>query len=429
VTKRRNRIGTISLLGAAAGFLLVNLQPWLPLDHVTIAGALTLKRLLAAFFDASLVGALADWFAVTALFRNPLGLKLAHTNIIARNKDAIADAVPRFLSGFVSEERLSAELARIDFAGKVETALGREETRQEIHEFLRSRVSSLAERPSDTKPDTARNLRAFVDEVLTVVSERVDAPTAFASVIQWARREGFDQRLIGAAAGGLSASLQNNRVRFSMIITPIVKKNAGWRGLFVGQSTIENLLLGLQEELDRMRQDPGHEVRRMIGESLETTAAKLEGKFADPSGVRERVRSTVLRVLKDPAIRANVVVFLLDLLRRIGTDFSRQESLLLDGLQRIEKAFVSRLGSSIEFRGRFNIGVASLIIDAITRSRLIDGASGYVARLLKATSEREFVGRIEDAIWNDLQYIRLNGAVVGALAGLILAIISAFFPM
>jgi len=90
VTPRRNRVGTISLLSALAGFLFVMFQPWLPLDRLVLYNALSLKSLLAAFFDASLVGALADWFAVTALFRNPLGVRLRHTDIIAKNKDTIA---------------------------------------------------------------------------------------------------------------------------------------------------------------------------------------------------------------------------------------------------------------------------------------------------------------------------------------------------
>src|SRR5208283_1690297 len=116
----RNRIGIISLGGAFAGFLLVTFQPWLALDSVRIFPGLSLRGLLSAFFDASLVGALADWFAVTALFKRPLGIKLPHTDILARNKDVIAEAVPRFLTSFVSEERIAGQLGTIDFGAKVE---------------------------------------------------------------------------------------------------------------------------------------------------------------------------------------------------------------------------------------------------------------------------------------------------------------------
>ena len=87
-----------------------------------------------------------------------------------------------------------------------------------------------------------------------------------------------------------------------------------------------------------------------------------------------------------------------------------------------------QLRSNPEFRKGFNRGVATLLSGAITKSRLIEGLTGYLATILKSTDEQEFVRRIEDAVWNDLQYIRVNGAVVGALVGLVLAVISVVLP-
>jgi uncharacterized membrane-anchored protein YjiN (DUF445 family) len=141
--KARNHIGTISLLAAVAGFLFVTLQPWIPLGRLILLPGLSLKTLLAAFFDASLVGALADWFAVSALFKNPLGIKLPHTDILAKSKNALAEAVPRFLTSFAGEDRISSELARIDFAAKLEELLGRPGSRREIHDFIGNRMSVL----------------------------------------------------------------------------------------------------------------------------------------------------------------------------------------------------------------------------------------------------------------------------------------------
>jgi len=143
MTKRRNRIGVLSLGVAAVGFLFVTLQPWIPLDRLILFSGLSLKRLLAAFFDASLVGALADWFAVSALFTNPLGVKLPHTDILAKNKDSIAEAVPRFLAGFLNEEKIATELAGLDFSAKVAELLGRPEIREELGGFLRERLLGL----------------------------------------------------------------------------------------------------------------------------------------------------------------------------------------------------------------------------------------------------------------------------------------------
>ena len=139
---RRNRIGLISLAIAAVGFLVVTFQPWIRLESVVVFRGLSLRSLLSAFFDASLVGALADWFAVTALFRSPLGIPLPHTDILARNQEAVAEAVPRFLSSFVREETIAGELAAVDFAGNVERLLADPGSRGELNELVRSRLVS-----------------------------------------------------------------------------------------------------------------------------------------------------------------------------------------------------------------------------------------------------------------------------------------------
>ena len=128
----RNRIGSISLGIALAGFIVVTLQPWLPLDRILVLPRLSLKGLLESFFDAALVGSLADWFAVTALFRHPLGVPLPHTNILAKSKDGIAEGVPRFLAGFLSTTKIASELAKVDFSGKLVEVMKADGAREDV---------------------------------------------------------------------------------------------------------------------------------------------------------------------------------------------------------------------------------------------------------------------------------------------------------
>ncbi|HUJ75155.1 MAG TPA: DUF445 family protein, partial [bacterium] len=192
---RRNRVGLISLGIAAAGFLFVTFQPWLPLDRLVIFRGLTVRGLLSAFFDASLVGALADWFAITALFRSPLGIRLPHTDILARNQEAIAEAVPRFLGSFVKEDTIARELAGVDFAGNVERLVADPGARGELNDLLRSRLAALLSAAIRNGGEPSEGFAAGVREVLGLVGERVDPAPAVSSLIQWAHREGVDQRL------------------------------------------------------------------------------------------------------------------------------------------------------------------------------------------------------------------------------------------
>jgi uncharacterized membrane-anchored protein YjiN (DUF445 family) len=423
VNTRRNHIGTISLLAALTGFLFVMFQPWIPLDRIILYNTLSLKGLLAAFFDASLVGALADWFAVTALFRNPLGVKLRHTDIIAKNKDNIAEAVPRFLTSFVSEERIATTLANVDFGGKVQKLIGESGSREEIHDFLRTRLSSLL--GGYKEGSGAEGLGIFIREILAFVGNRLDTATAFASLLGWARRERFDERIIESAAELLRNEIGKNIARLAAALTPIIKRNAGWQGIFVGQGTVERLLAGVQNELAQIRSNRNHELRRFLDAALDAYAARLAGAAPDPGGDRGRFRAWVRDVIGDEKFQASSVQLAANLIARLDVDIARPQSRFIEVLERIERALEDRLGGNTEFRLGFNRGVANLISGAIVKSRLIESMTGYLATLLKSTDEREFVRRIEDAVGNDLQYIRLNGAVVGGCVGLLLSLIAA----
>ncbi len=426
MNKPRNRIGVLSLGAAAVGFLLVTLQPWIPLDRLILFNGLSLKHLLAAFFDASLVGALADWFAVTALFKNPLGVKLPHTDILAKNKDSIADAVPRFLAGFLSEQKISAELGRVDYGAKVAELLGRAEVRGELHAFLRERIVLLLPDGSGPQDAGTNGFSGLVDRVFSFLAEKTDPTALLVRILQWALRENLHETAISGAAELLRKAVEENRDRLVSILTPMIKQNSGWQGLFVGRRVVERLLDGIKEELGHIRAAPTHEVRRLLATSFTSYVAKLAGESPDPGGERARLALKMRKVLLDESARSTAAKLLAALLERFRKDLLLPESLSLQALEHLEEEIRIRLIKDEALRLRVNREIGGIISSFISRSRLVESVSGYLASLLRQTDEREFVGRIEDAVWNDLQYIRVNGAVVGGLVGLVLAVLSAF---
>jgi uncharacterized membrane-anchored protein YjiN (DUF445 family) len=424
MTAGRNQIGILSLAAAFVGFLFVTFQPWLALEHVRLFGSLSLRTLLVAFFDASLVGALADWFAVSALFKNPLGIRLPHTDILARNKDAIAEAVPRFLTSFVSEERIASELQGVDFAGKVVSLLEKGADRDGINDFLRARLTALLANVMGPGDEPSQSFTEVVREIIAFAGERIDPAPAAGALIRWGEKEGVTEKLIEGAVEALRAGIGENAELLADTITPLVKKNAGWQGIFVGRGTVERLLRGAQEELVRVKADPGHGLRVLLTSRLKDLSSRLSGESADPDSVRERLRASFQMVVDDPSTASRAAGVLASVLRRLRAAVQAEGAGFVQGVQRVEEVFTTQLKSSVEFRSSFNRGAAGLVSSLIARSGLIEGVTGYLAGLLKNTDEREFVGRIEDAVWNDLQYIRVNGAVVGGIVGIILAVIS-----
>jgi uncharacterized membrane-anchored protein YjiN (DUF445 family) len=426
MTAKRNRIGTYFLLGALAGFLFFSFQPWLHLEAIVILPGLSLKKLVLAFFDASLVGALADWFAVTALFRDPLGVHLPHTNILARNKDNIALAIPRFLTGFVTYERIGQELAKVDFSEKLEKLLSGPETRGELHGLIRSRLADFLSSYSTGGGSRIDSLNSFVGELCAFAVEEIDPAPGAADLLRWARHEAFDERVIEGAAEFLRSEMGRNRLRLAAAITPIVKRGAGWKGLFISQGNMEDVLRSIEEELAAVQADRNNELRLFLVSSLEGFAASLASR--EPNADKERFSAGVRDALRDKSFQQGLAAFAADLLSRLGLDLGDEASRFISGLERIEDGLVLQLERDPELRNRFNAGVASLVSSFVARGRFIEGLADYFAKLLRETETKVFIENIEDSVWNDLQYIRVNGSVVGGLVGLVLSILSSFFP-
>jgi uncharacterized membrane-anchored protein YjiN (DUF445 family) len=423
---RKNRLGSVSLAFAICGFLVVELQPWLPLASIGLFGSLTLKGLLEAFFEASMAGAFADWFAVSALFRDPLGVPLPHTNILAKNKDSIADAIPNFLKGFLSVEAMGAEFRKVDFAAKASEALAAGGFREEFHGFLRRGAADFFSSYDGRDEGKSASLRRFVDELLAFASERVDAPGELASILGWARKEGFDERLLEGIVEYARLEIGRNRTKIVGILTPIVKRNAGWKGLFINEGTIDGFVLGIQDELGEMRSDKTNEARRFLLKAIGDYALKLE-RDEGAGSERERLAAGFRDALADEGFRSGAAAFVAQLLARLGEDLALEEGRFIPTLERLEDSAAAKLASEAGLHQRFNDIAASLAQVVVERGGLIEGAAGYVAALLRSTDEKYFVTKIEESIWGDLQYIRLNGAVVGGLVGLFLALGKAAF--
>ena len=314
---RRNRWGTLFLIIAATGFVFFWLQPWW---H---EGAI---RFFRAFFEASLVGALADWFAVTALFKKPLGLPLPHTDLLVRRKDQLVEALPRFLGTFLEPERLHPVLRELDWAA-----------------LLLNRWDSDA-----------------LDELF---AQGLHAAETSPSRARW------EERIVAAGAALLHRELSRHRGDMVGPVTAMIKRKAGWKGLFVSQDTVDEAIEGFLDGLAAVREHPDSPLGRML-------VGALRGAWPQAAADWKPSRWTA--------------------------------------------GFWRRLETDADFRGVFNRRTGDLAVSVWDKSGAAAAITGSLGYLLAKTDARGLADRIQEAVANDLQYIRVNGAVVGGLAGLVL---------
>ncbi|HEX2804368.1 MAG TPA: DUF445 domain-containing protein [Sphingomicrobium sp.] len=359
-----------------------------------------------AFAEAAMVGGLADWFAVTALFRHPLGLPIPHTAIIPRNKDRIGEALANFINeNFLIPSVVARRMRNIDIAG----AAGR---------FLRTPAAEGARIRHGASRLIADIFEGLDDErlggiVKGAIAQRIEkmevAPLlghALASAIN----EDRHVPMLEAAIRWMARALDANET----LIREMVHKKANWVLKLAGLDAklADAILDGLRKLTAEMSTDPAHPVRKKVEEALAQLANDLQTNAETRAKVEE---------MKEQLLANRSVALWIDSL------WQRGREAIIRAARNPDAALAGRLGEVLRSMG------ASLEQDPRIRSainqfvrRAAAGmAQSYGSSIVKLVSEtirswdaRTVTARLEAAVGRDLQYIRINGTLVGGLVGL-----------
>ena len=362
-----------------------------------------------AFAEAGMVGGMADWFAVTALFRHPLGLPIPHTAIVPRNKDRIGDQLASFLrENFLVTHVIARRMRRIDVAGAASRWLT--DPAEAAGGRFRAGASKLAAQVLDAL-DPQRLGGMVKAAVAHRLAETQVAPVA-GQLLKAAMAENRHKPLLDAAIRWAGAALADNE----HLIRQIVHDKAGsvlrWTGL---DETVSNKLIdGLKNLLEEMASNPEHPLRVRAENGLDILAwdlrfdpdmgarvERLKGELiANPAmqrwldGLWEQARAGLLAVARDPerAMRGRLG----EVLRQMGDTLATDR----------------RLATTINrFVRRAAVGVAADYGDSIVR---------LVSETVQGWDTQTITRRLENAVGKDLQFIRVNGTLVGGLVGLVI---------
>lgn len=362
-----------------------------------------------AFAEAAMVGGLADWFAVTALFRHPLGLPIPHTAIVPRNKDRIGDTLAQFLrDNFLVPRVVARRMQRLDVAG----AAGR---------WLASPKGATEGRLRRGASRLAADMLESLDQerlggmVRTTLAQRLRSlevspllGNALTAAIADNRHVPLLDGIIKWAAKVLSAN--------EPVIRAMVHERAGslmrWTGL--DETLANKIIAGLDGMIQDMATQPDHPLRAKAEEGLAQLAHDLQH---DPA-MRERVEGFKAEMLDNPALsdwwqgiweqmRGAMLKIARDPNAMIAGRFG--EALRQLGMTLQEDA---ELASTINrFARRAAVGTAADYGDAIVR---------LVSETVRGWDAQTITRRLENAVGRDLQYIRINGTLVGGLVGLVI---------
>ncbi|ORX03925.1 hypothetical protein AWC29_17340 [Mycobacterium triplex] len=368
---------------------------------------------VGAAAEAGMVGALADWFAVTALFKHPLGIPIPHTAIIKRKKDQLGEG----LGTFVRENFLSAEV--------VETKLRDAQVPGRLGKWLSER--SHAERVAS---EAATVLRVIVellrDEDVQQVIDRMivrriaepqwgpPAGRVLATLLAENRQEALIQLLADRA---FQWSLNAGE-----IIQRVVERDSPtWSPRFIDHLVGDRIHRELMDFTDKVRRNPDHELRR--------SATRFLFEFADDL---QHDPDTIARAdaIKDQLMARDEIA------NAAATAWKTLKRFVLEGVDDPSSALrtriadsVVRIGESLRDDAELRDKVDSWIVRAA--QHLVSQYGVEITAIITDTIERwdaeEASRRIELHVGRDLQFIRINGTVVGSLAGLVIYTIAQLF--
>src|SRR5882672_11790614 len=372
---RRMRVFATALLAAMAAIFVATTwalprEPWVDA--------------LRAFAEAALIGGLADWFAVTALFRHPLGLPIPHTGVVPARKDEIGRALARFIrDNFLVREAVERRLDRTDLAGRLGAWLDGEGNAARVtHDAAAALDWALS-------AGDGGEVRTALGGTLKQAFDKVPVSSAIATLLEVLTSGTHAQTVIDELVKFARGQLESHRV---MIRVRIHERSPWWMPQFVDQEIYDKLMAEVERLLDSIAADPAHPARL----ELITRVKSLQHALAADPTLADKSRALQQDFVSHPAVRA----YAHDLWSRLAEDLHAALA---------TRGSPLRLGVEHEIRK----------LGAVLRDDP-DPLSEIVSETIESWDPIATSKRIEQNIGTDLQFIRVNGTLVGGLVGLLI---------
>ncbi|HIJ63840.1 MAG TPA: DUF445 domain-containing protein [Rhodospirillaceae bacterium] len=356
---------------------------------------------LRAFAEAALVGGIADWFAVTALFRHPLGIPVPHTAVIPRNHGRIAGAIGRFVAGnLLASQAMAQRLEELDTAGRLGRWLATPATTTAIAARIAGSLPPVIHTIGEQKWRDAigGGLHKVVDLVITA--------SRMGGALSYLVGHGYHHTVFNFLAGEGKDFIAGNR---PFIRAKVASECPEWLPLWVEERISEGLARGIETALAEL-QAPDHPWKARFELFLQETIDKL----ATSEDFAQRIDDIKARILDDADVDAY--------LRRIGADAYAG---LSGGGGAIEKMvrqgladFADRLEHDPGLRAAMNRWLRDAAEALLVPRR--DFIGSLITDLIMRWRTDVLTARLEAHVGKDLQYIRINGTVVGGLVGLLI---------
>jgi uncharacterized membrane-anchored protein YjiN (DUF445 family) len=362
-----------------------------------------------AFAEAAMIGALADWFAVSALFRHPFGLPIPHTAIIPRNKDRIGASVANFLEhNFITHEVIGAELLPIDFTGVAAQWLHQPNNSRAVSRHLVGSIPAMLRMIDDE--DVSRFMQGRIAGTLNKIRFAPLLAELLSILVADRRHQQLFDHILRLVARGL----EHNK---AYIRQKIHDSSPRWIPKSIDERFFVRLLEEVRNVLHEMN-SPDSEWRTRFQELLEDWIITLR----DSPEMEDKIAALVNETFAHPLFREYTDQVWQDIKQRVLRDADSADSKSAALIDRGLRAFADALMQDDAVRTKLNGWIASFATEAIVAQR--HTIADLVRRVIQQWDAETVSQKFELHVGKDLQYIRINGTLVGGMVGLLLHVLT-----
>jgi uncharacterized membrane-anchored protein YjiN (DUF445 family) len=364
-------------------------------------------RFVRAFAEAAMVGGLADWFAVTAIFRHPLGLPIPHTAVIPKNQDRIAEAVGRFIAdNFLKPELVAERVKDKDLSEALGKWLAEPTQSTALAGGLVSAVPALLDALDD------ETVAAFLREQAAEAAEGASVAPAFGSVLEALAEQGRHQAILDALLKQGYRLLESNQD----MIRDRIRGRSGWLMRFVSadKKVADTVIDAVNDLLYEVASNRGHPVREQLNQMVAEFADDLR---SDPE-LQARVGSWLQDAAKHPSVAGAVEAGWVEFKAALRRDCASPEGRLRAWMQNALTNLGAGLLRETHVREALNVRLRGLLVQLAARHG--EDVARLVSETIRKWDSQTIVDKLEINVGRDLQYIRLNGTIIGGLVGLVL---------
>ncbi|WP_430933314.1 DUF445 domain-containing protein [Saccharicrinis sp. 156] len=417
----KNKIGIISLLISIFGLITVQLLlsfEYLvnPYWHILLSG-----------FEAATIGGFADWFAVSALFHEiPIPVVKKHTNIIVRNRMKLTEGVVDLVTNkWLAPDIIREKIAEFSIVKNVIEALHLPQNKRRVVGFLKDTFGRLTEE-LDT-PEVA----GFIQSVLREQIKDLNVSAPLGNWIKRSIREGEHEQLWMMVLDSAQKTIYDNSTRLALLHLverqlDEYKSEGLFKGIFLGiagglgvmdsEVITDKILISMNEFIEEAKNDPRHQIRVKVEDNILHFSNKL---ISGDQEATQMVDGWKEKLIHNADAKHMIQSLLSNLRQSLSQQLNEKESVISGFIENNVDKLLLELEGDKNSQDKIDRWLRLNISELISKYH---HEIGEMVRLsLSKLDDTELVGQIEEKVGNDLQFIRLNGAVVGGLVGVFIA--------